>query len=109
MFRGYEILAALYPAFINRHDVRMIEGRSGAGLLLKAAQPLLIVGVLGGERLEGNLPAELRIFGKKHFSHSTLAERLNHGIAFGRLKLAAFSRRLTYFAVRLLQFGSLGH
>ncbi len=81
----------------------MVQRGSRARFLLKTTQPLFVVGERGGQSLERNFPAQLRVFGKKHFAHAADAERRNHGVAAGQsgcdMRRLRFS--LEVLAVRL--------
>src|SRR5262249_8882683 len=57
----------------NREDVRMVERGGGARLLLEAAHASGVPGELGGQQLERDLAAELRIFSQVNFAHPTRA------------------------------------
>lgn len=55
---------AFYAKFVNRQDVRMIQGRGGQGLLLKAAQAVFVQ----RERFRQHLERDLPIAGEEFFS-----------------------------------------
>src|SRR5262249_8711573 len=55
-------------------DVRMIEGRSGRGLLLEPAHSILVGREIGRQDFECNLTVQPRVLGKINFAHSALAD-----------------------------------
>ena len=67
------------PAFVllnrvDRADVRVIEGRSGARLALEALEQLAVLGHFRRKKLQGHAAAELRILGFVHHTHATRAQ-----------------------------------
>jgi hypothetical protein len=66
------------PAFmlLNRMDranVWVIEGRSGAGLALEALKRLAVLRHFGGKKFQGHAATELGILGFIHHAHATRA------------------------------------
>src|SRR5438046_6527888 len=58
------------PNLVNGKDVWMIEGRSGARLLLEATQPLFIPGKVAAQQFERHLATEACIMSQKDFTHA---------------------------------------
>ena len=59
---------------VNRHDVRVVQRRRGAGFLLEAMETLAVSGERGGQDLDRDLAAEARIAGAIHFAHPAHAD-----------------------------------
>ena len=77
--------AALRAHFVNRENVRMIEGRSRAGLVLKASQSFLVVCKFRRQSLDRNLAAELGVFSEIYFAHAAHAEEGNDRITIRQI------------------------
>ena len=73
-FRGDEMLATLDANFVNRKNIWMIERRSCARLLLKAAQPFFVIGKLRRQSLERDLATQSHVLGEIHFAHASRAK-----------------------------------
>src|SRR5262249_11050149 len=58
---------------IDVGDVRMIEGGSGSGFLLKAEHAKLVGRELGRQEFDGNLAVQPRVLCDVDFSHSAFA------------------------------------
>jgi hypothetical protein len=71
---GQEGVAVLGADVVNVHDVRVVEGRGRTGFLLEAGAALVVLGELGGQDLEGDLPLQPRILGAVHLAHAPDAQ-----------------------------------
>ena len=60
---------------MDRDDVRVVERRDGAGLSLKAREPIRIAGQIGRQDLERDIAAEPRIAGAIHLAHPAGAQQ----------------------------------
>ena len=60
---------------IERDDVGVVQGGSGAGFLLEPAKSLGIVGKCRRQHLDGDVAAEARITGAVHLAHPAGAEQ----------------------------------
>src|ERR1700674_1501203 len=76
-FHRDERSAVLLVNFVDRADVRMIQGRGSLGFALKAAQDLRVFGYFVGQELQGNKPAELHILSFVDNTHATAAQLLD--------------------------------
>ena len=65
---------------INGNDIGMTQSSGGAGLLLKTAQAVLIMGQRGFEYLDGDVPAQAFIAGTVNFAHPSRAYLFDHPI-----------------------------
>src|SRR5687767_2728831 len=74
VFRGEEELLVGLPELVDGEDVRVIEGRDRAGLLLEAPRPLAIEGEVGGQDFEGDAAAEPPVRGEVDGSHPADAD-----------------------------------
>jgi len=75
-----ERMALVLIDVVDRADVRVVERRCRAGFLSKAVQGVRILGQFPAQKLQGNEPAELRILGLIHDSHSAAADSLDDSI-----------------------------
>ena len=62
--------------FVNRQDVRVIEGRGGARFVQEAAHPLRIAGELGAQHFQRDRAAEGRIDGLVDLAHAAAAQQV---------------------------------
>ena len=60
--------------FIDRADVRMVEGRGGPRFANEPRARVRVGRRLGGEQFERDVPAQLRIVGQVDFAHAACAE-----------------------------------
>src|SRR5437667_11847830 len=65
---------------VKRANVRMVEGRRGAGFAREALERLRVAGKLRGEELERHRPAQARVLGLVHDAHAPAAELLEYSI-----------------------------
>lgn len=70
----------MLPNLVNRADVGMVQGRSGAGFAAEAFEGLGILGRIVGEKLEGDEAAELSVFGFVDHTHATAAEQFEDAV-----------------------------
>ena len=77
---GDERLPVLIVDLIDGADVGMVQGRSGLGLTLKAAQSLLVSGDLIGKEFERHKAIEFDILGLVDDPHPATAEFLEDSI-----------------------------
>jgi hypothetical protein len=68
------IFAARLLVFAARRPLSFARG-FGARLLLEAAQPLLVPGVVGGQQFQRDLATEPRVLGQIDFAHPALPQR----------------------------------
>src|SRR6266536_3200710 len=66
------------PDLVNREDVRMIQGRSGARLLLEAAQSLFVPGKVAAQQFERHLATEACIMSQKDFTHAAAPDAAHY-------------------------------
>src|SRR5262249_20958331 len=59
---------------VDGHDVGVLEGGSGARLLLEADQPPRVRGVAGGQELHGDAPAQAQVARPEDLAHAAGAE-----------------------------------
>ena len=79
-FHGDEVAAFEFVNFIDRADVRMIQGRGRLGFALKAAECLRVLGHLFGQELKGHKATELNVLGLVHDTHPATAEFLHDAV-----------------------------
>ena len=66
---------------VDRKDVRVIEGRGGAGLLDKSPHALLILCHITMQHLKCPRPIKLSVVGEKDLAHTAGADLLSDSIA----------------------------
>ena len=66
---------------VDDDDVRVIEGRCGARLVLEAAAAIRVREILGSKNLEGDHPAERRVLGTVDRPHAAMADTVDNAIA----------------------------
>src|SRR5439155_10839990 len=66
---------------VDRHDVRVIQGRSGTGFPLKAPCPSRVQSERFGQDFQSHVPLEARIPCPVHLSHASDAEPLANLVA----------------------------
>ena len=71
---GQKVDAVGFLDRVDRDDVRVVELGERLGLPSKAAEPLGIPRHLGGQHLEGDVAAELRVVRAIDLAHATRAE-----------------------------------
>jgi hypothetical protein len=59
-------------------DVRMCERGDGKCFLFEAPDPFRVAGELGGQDLDGHVPAQPRVVGAVHGSHASGPEQPDH-------------------------------
>ena len=74
-FHGQEQDSVTFLDRIDRDDVGVVQGCSGAGFLLEPAKSLGIVGKCRRQHLDGDVAAEARITGAVHLAHPAGAEQ----------------------------------
>jgi len=60
---------------VDDHDVRVVEGRRGAGLLLEPREELGVFRILFAKDLQRDFPVQTRVAGSVYLSHPSAAER----------------------------------
>ena len=65
----------------HRHDVRVVEGSGGLGLVSEPFAEVGVAPVLGPQELDRDVPPKLRIVGPIDRGHATLAEQLDQAVA----------------------------
>ena len=75
--------------FIDRTDVRMVQGGRSLRLPLETAESMYVVGEFVGKELQGDVATEFQVFGFKNYPHTATADlavdavmrnRLPHGL-----------------------------
>src|SRR5262249_12363514 len=66
---------------VDMRDVRMIQRRCEARLLLEPLQPLLVGSEARRKKLERDWALEPRVLGKKDLAHSALAQRSHDAVS----------------------------
>ncbi|MCG3159451.1 MAG: hypothetical protein JMDDDDMK_00440 [Acidobacteria bacterium] len=74
-FGDEERQALVRADVVNRQDVRVVQCRGRARLLLEAAQAVGVFGELGRQGLDGDLTIQSRVAGFVDFAHATCAQR----------------------------------
>ena len=69
-----EVLALVLVDRVDGADAGVVEGRGRAGLALEALERVGVLGQLGGQELERDVPAELRVLGLVDDAHAAAAE-----------------------------------
>ena len=67
--------SAGFADFVNRNDIRMIQGGGGLCFLHKPSHPVGISGKFRRQNLERNAAVEFCIGGKINFAHSASAQK----------------------------------
>ena len=80
VLRGDEIHVSDMADVVNGQDVRMVQRRNRARLLLKSAHPILVGDERTRQNLEGDLPPQAEILGEIDLPHAAGAERRDHAI-----------------------------
>ena len=75
-----EWLALVLSDFVNCANVRVVQARCGTCLATEAFQRLSVLCNVRGKELEGNEPAEFRVFGLVHHTHPAAAQLLDNAI-----------------------------
>ena len=79
---GDEIRRAfMHSKLVDGENIRMVQSRRGAGLLLETAQAIGIARQRGRENLDSDIAPELRIARAIHFAHTSGAERCDDFIS----------------------------
>ncbi len=73
-FHGDKSQAVLLVDFVNGADIGMIQSRGCLRFALKTAERLLIFGDIVGQELEGDEPAQLKVFGFVDYAHASAAQ-----------------------------------
>ena len=60
--------------FVDRADVRVVQGRCCPGFTLKTVEGLCVVGEFIGKELQGHVATELEVFGLVDDAHATAAD-----------------------------------
>ena len=68
-----EGLALVLVDVVDRADVGMVQGGGGAGLAAEPLQPLRDPGILRGQELEGDAPAQAGVLGLVDDPHAAAA------------------------------------
>ena len=71
--------------FVDRADVRMVQRGRSFGLPLESAKGLGIVGEFVGKELQGDVAAELEVFGLVHNAHAPAADLAEDTVMGNRL------------------------
>ena len=79
-FHGDKRFAVLIVNFVDRADVRMIQGRSRLGFALKAAEGLRVFGYVVRQELECHKAAEFQILSFVDHTHSAAAELFDDAV-----------------------------
>ena len=73
-FHADEGTPFMLPDIVNRANVGMIQGRSGARFALKALQRGVVLDHIIGKKFQRNVAAQARVFGLIHHSHAAATE-----------------------------------
>ena len=65
---------------VNDANVRMIERRSGSGLIEKALSPLRVRGHFARQELDRRFAFQAGVFGQEDFPHTALAQKGNDAV-----------------------------
>ena len=79
-FHGDEDVTVLVVDFVDRANVRMIEGGGSARLAPETLQPLRILGRTVGQKLERHEASELSILSFVDDTHAPAAELLDDAV-----------------------------
>ena len=79
-FHGDEVAATLLADLVDGADARMIEGRGGASLALKALEGGRIFFRFGRQEFESDVAAEVEVFGLVHNTHAAAAQLRQHAV-----------------------------
>ena len=79
-FHRHEMAAGVLSDIVNRANVRMIEGRGGAGLALEPFDRARILRQLLGEELQRDSTPQPRVFGQVDNAHAALAQLIQDAI-----------------------------
>ncbi len=79
-FHDDEVLAFVLVHVVDGADVRMVEGRGGAGFALEALGCQAILGKLFGEELEGDEAAKSNVFRFIHHSHAAATQLFDNAV-----------------------------
>ena len=73
-FRGDEVSSTSFVDAVDREDVRVIERGCRSRLLLKAAQAIVVLRLLGRKELERNLATERGVVREIDLAHTAGAK-----------------------------------
>jgi hypothetical protein len=79
-----EELPLVLADFVNRADVRMVEGRCRAGFATEALHGRVILSKPFGKELERDVPAEAQVFRLVDDAHASAAQLAEHPIVRDR-------------------------
>jgi hypothetical protein len=77
---GDEVLCTLLVDLMDRANVGMIQGRSGAGFPLKALNRLPVAGVLFRKEFQGHAAPEPHILSPVDYAHPATAQLLQNAV-----------------------------
>ena len=87
--------------FVNRDDVRMVEGARGFGFVAKAFEPGLVLRVFTRKQFQGYAAFELRVARGINFAHAADSDARDDFIATEfRAVLNCANRRCRSFCIR---------
>src|SRR5205085_6104374 len=78
IFCGDEVDGVGLADLEDGDDIRMIQSRRGARLLLKAPQAFGVPGEVSWQQLQGNATAQPRILREVNFAHAAAPDKLDH-------------------------------
>ena len=70
--------------FVDRADVRVVQGGRSLGLPLETAEGLWVVGEFVGKELQGDVAAELQVFGLVNHTHAAAADLADDAVMGNR-------------------------
>src|SRR5260370_12734603 len=77
-FHRNVVSGTVLSEFVDGNDIRMVEGRRRACILLETVQPVAISGECGGQNLDRNAAVQARIPSPVHLAHPPGAEQLDN-------------------------------
>ena len=72
--------AVLIVNFVDRADVRMVQGGGSLGFALEAAESLRVLGDFIGQELQGDKAAELHVLGFVDHTHPAATQLLDDAV-----------------------------
>jgi len=71
---GDEGPSVRFVDFVDRADIGVVQGGRSLGLPLKTAEGLWVVGKFVGKELQGDVAAELQVFGLVNHTHAAATD-----------------------------------
>ena len=77
---GDKVAAVGLPDLVDGADVGMVQGRRGPGFALEALQRRRVFFQLSGQKLQGDVPAEVEVLGFIHHAHAAAAKLVQDAV-----------------------------